>query len=93
MDDWTNVQCLIYCSIKCANNGWDSLTTNLIYRIDLTDYFLILFSDRLKIEGSNILNMDISATNGVIQVLENVIELDEKKLVEEYENNILWNGL
>lgn len=41
----------------------------------LSDSF---FSDRLKIEGSNILGVDIAATNGVIHVLENVIEIDKK---------------
>ena len=34
-----------------------------------------LFLDRLKIEGSNVINMDIPATNGVIQVVENIIEI------------------
>jgi hypothetical protein len=34
-----------------------------------------LFSDRLKIEGSNVLNMDIPATNGVIQVVESIVEI------------------
>jgi hypothetical protein len=34
----------------------------------------LLFSDRLKIEGSNVLNMDIPATNGVIQVVESIVE-------------------
>jgi len=31
--------------------------------------------DRLKIEGSNVINMDIPATNGVVQVVENIIEM------------------
>ena len=35
----------------------------------------ILLLDRLKIEGSNVINMDIPATNGVIQVVENIIEI------------------
>jgi hypothetical protein len=34
-----------------------------------------LFLDRLKLEGSNVLNMDIPATNGVIQVVESIVEL------------------
>jgi len=36
-----------------------------------------LFSreDRLKIEGANVINMDIPATNGVIQVVESIIEV------------------
>ena len=33
------------------------------------------FSDRLKIEGSNVINMDIPANNGVVQVVENIIEM------------------
>ena len=33
------------------------------------------FSDRLKIEGSNVINMDIPASNGVVQVVENIIEM------------------
>ena len=37
-----------------------------------TSYIL---SDRLKIEGSNVINMDIPATNGVIQVVESIIEM------------------
>jgi hypothetical protein len=38
-----------------------------------------LFSDRLKIEGSNVINVDVPASNGVIQVVENVIELDKEE--------------
>ena len=34
-----------------------------------------IFSDRLKIEGSNVINMDIPASNGVVQVVENIIEM------------------
>jgi uncharacterized surface protein with fasciclin (FAS1) repeats len=37
-----------------------------------------LISDRLKIEGSNVLSVDTPAINGVIHVLENVIEIDKK---------------
>ena len=35
-------------------------------------------SDRLKIEGSNVINMDIPATNGVIQVVESIVESQAK---------------
>ena len=35
------------------------------------------FADRLKVEGSNVINMDIPATNGVIQVVESIIEMAE----------------
>jgi hypothetical protein len=34
-----------------------------------------ILSDRLKIEGSNVINMDIPTTNGVIQVVESIIEM------------------
>jgi len=39
---------------------------------------LNLFSrdDRLKLEGSNVINMDIPATNGVIQVVESIVEME-----------------
>ncbi len=37
-----------------------------------------MISDRLKIEGSNVLSVDTPAINGVIHVLENVIEIDKK---------------
>ena len=43
--------------------------------INLINNNLANVSDRLKIEGSNVMNMDIPATNGVIQVVESVIEL------------------
>ena len=33
-------------------------------------------SDRLKLEGSNVINMDIPATNGVIQVVESIVEME-----------------
>ena len=33
-------------------------------------------ADRLKLEGSNVINMDIPATNGVIQVVENIVEME-----------------
>jgi hypothetical protein len=38
-------------------------------------YTSCILSDRLKIEGSNVINMDIPATNGVIQVVESIIEM------------------
>lgn len=36
-------------------------------------YHLIL--EWIKIEGSNVINLDIPATNGVVQVLESVIQV------------------
>ena len=40
------------------------------------------FSDRLKIEGSNIVGVDLVASNGVIHVLENVVEIDKNDVAE-----------
>ena len=40
--------------------------------------FIMYLSDRLKIEGSNVINMDIPATNGVIQVVESIVESQAK---------------
>ena len=37
--------------------------------------FWLFFSGTLKIEGSNVINIDIPATNGVVHVLENVIKI------------------
>ena len=34
-----------------------------------------LFLEWIKIEGSNVINLDIPATNGVVQVLESVIQV------------------
>ena len=42
----------------------------------------IFFSDRLKIEGSNIVGVDLVASNGVIHVLENVVEIDKNDVAE-----------
>ena len=39
---------------------------------------ILNLSDRLKIEGSNVINMDIPATNGVIQVVESIVEMQAK---------------
>merc|ERR1719189_1655754 len=36
--------------------------------------------DRLKIEGSNVINKDIPASNGVVQVVENIIELGKSPI-------------
>jgi hypothetical protein len=56
-------------------------------------YFKFL-SDRLKIEGSNVLTTDVSASNGVIHVLENVVELDRDdiKNVVELNRDEIKNG-
>ncbi len=35
-------------------------------------------ADRLKLEGANVINMDISASNGVIQVVETIVEIPSK---------------
>ena len=40
----------------------------------------IPFLDRLKIEGSNVINKDIPASNGVVQVVENIIELGKSPI-------------
>ena len=39
----------------------------------LKSYHFIL--EWIKIEGSNVINLDIPATNGVVQVLESVIQV------------------
>ena len=45
-------------------------------KFDLNQIFgFIRILDRLKIEGSSVINMDIPATNGVIQVVENIVEM------------------
>ena len=38
-------------------------------------FFYLVFSDRLKLEGANVINMDIPATNGVLQVVESIVEM------------------
>ena len=48
-----------------------------------TGSYLIIsipFLDRLKIEGSNVINKDIPASNGVVQVVENIIELGKSPI-------------
>ncbi len=32
----------------------------------------------MKLEGANVINMDISASNGVIQVVETIVEIPSK---------------
>ena len=38
-----------------------------------------ILSEWIKIEGSNVINLDIPATNGVVQVLESVIQVNIPK--------------
>ncbi len=41
-------------------------------------FFLTLSADRLKLEGANVVNMDISTSNGVIQVVETIVEVPRR---------------
>ena len=38
-------------------------------------FYYLVFSDRLKLEGANVINKDIPATNGVLQVVESIVEM------------------
>ena len=56
-------------------------TISTLWRI-LSNLWRHFFSDRLKIEGSNIVGVDLVASNGVIHVLENVVEIDKNDVAE-----------
>ncbi len=40
---------------------------------------ILSFPDRLKLEGANVINMDISTNNGVIQVVETIVEVPRRE--------------
>ncbi len=63
------------------------------YRNQQYKYFYF-FSDRLKLHGANVMEMDIPATNGVVQVLQSVVQqwVGALTIGEEIRTNlqILW---